>query len=319
MNLTLRPFEDADIPLMTEWLNKEYIRKWYSDPADWLHELHARGGEFSFLHHFIVLHDGEAIGFCQYYDCADANHMEDWYEVTTRGETYTIDYLIGDERYLGHGYGKEIVRMMTEIIANLGGREIIVDPELDNLLSCGVLKANGYVYDEDMKYFVKRFSKNIVIRPLENNEIPILEDFLYLAVFVPEGHAPVPRDVIYHPNVYAYIEAFGGKDDRCLVAEKGSKIVGAAWSRIMAHPGKRGYGNIDAYTPELAISVLPEYRGKGIGTRLLTALFDLLKENGYSRLSLSVQKDNPALRLYQRTGFIIAGENDEDYIMVKNL
>jgi RimJ/RimL family protein N-acetyltransferase len=156
MKLTLRPLGDADIPLMTQWLNKEYIRRWYSDPADWLYELQGRGGEFAFLHHFIVLHDGAAIGFCQYYDCADANHMEDWYEVTQRGETYTIDYLIGDERYLGRGCGKEIVRMLTELIANLGAGEIIVDPDQGNLPSCGVLKANGYVYDEKMKYFVKR-------------------------------------------------------------------------------------------------------------------------------------------------------------------
>jgi ribosomal protein S18 acetylase RimI-like enzyme len=160
---------------------------------------------------------------------------------------------------------------------------------------------------------------NLTIRPLESSEIPILEDFLYLAVFIPEGHPPAPRDVIYHPGVYSYIEDFGGRDDFCLVAEADGKAVGAAWSRIMAHPKKRGYGNIDAYTPELAISVLPEYRGQGVGTRLLAALFELLKEKGYSRFSLSVQKDNPAFRLYERCGFVIADENDEDYIMVKLL
>jgi ribosomal protein S18 acetylase RimI-like enzyme len=160
---------------------------------------------------------------------------------------------------------------------------------------------------------------DMTLRLLKDSEIPILEDFLYLAVFIPAGHAPVSRDVIYHPAVYAYIENFGKKDDRCLVAQVGDRVIGAAWSRIMAHPAKRGYGNIDAHTPELAISVVPEHRGKGVGTRLLTALSDLLRDHGYSRLSLSVQKDNPALRLYQRAGFKTIAENEEDYIMVKQL
>jgi GNAT superfamily N-acetyltransferase len=159
----------------------------------------------------------------------------------------------------------------------------------------------------------------LTIRPIKTDEIPLLEDFLYLAVFVPAGMKPPPRDVVFHPGVYVYIENFGGKDDHCLVAEQNGEVIGAAWSRILAHPGKRGYGNIDPYTPELAISVLPEKRGKSVGTTLITALFHTLAEHHYSRLSLSVQKANPALRLYRRVGFEIVGENEEDYIMVKKL
>jgi hypothetical protein len=125
--------------------------------------------------------------------------------------------------------------------------------------------------------------------------------------------------VIFHPSVYVYIENYGEKDDVCLVAQEYDEIIGAAWSRILARPGKRGYGNIDPYTPELAISVLPTHRGKGVGTALLTALIETLDEKGYSRLSLSVQKENPAFRLYRRVGFEIASLNEEDFIMVKNL
>jgi ribosomal protein S18 acetylase RimI-like enzyme/general stress protein 26 len=157
------------------------------------------------------------------------------------------------------------------------------------------------------------------IRPIEAAELPLLEDFLYLAVFVPEGAEMPPRDVIFNPPVYVYIEDYGKKDDFCLVAEENGKIIGAAWSRILPQDGKRGYGNIDPHTPELAISVLPDYRGKGVGTALLTALFDTLAEHHYSRLSLSVQKENPAFRLYRRVGFEIVRDNGEDYIMVKKL
>ena len=41
------------------------------------------------------------------------------------------------------------------------------------------------------------------------------------------------------------------------------------------------YGHIDSSTPSLTISLLPGYRGLGIGTQLLDSLLFLLRENGY--------------------------------------
>jgi len=132
----------------------------------------------------------------------------------------------------------------------------------------------------------------MIIRSIRDDEIDLLEEFLYQAVFVPPGHGPIFRDVVNVPEVRAYIEDFGKPDDCCLVAERNGGIVGAVWSRILVHPGKNGYGNIDEHTPELAISVLPEYRNQGIGAKLLDKLFMMLTSQGYSRLSLSVQKGN---------------------------
>lgn len=104
-----------------------------------------------------------------------------------------------------------------------------------------------------------------------------------------------------------------------MVAEQDGNIIGAAWTRVIP-----AYGHIDNETPELAISVLPEHRGQGVGTMLIERLFELLRRRGYTRTSLSVQKNNPALRLYKRLGYTITGEkmdqiNREDYIMVKEL
>lgn len=48
--------------------------------------------------------------------------------------------------------------------------------------------------------------------------------------------------------------------------------------------------------------MLPEYRGNGIGTHLLSSVLDAAKAI-YPAISLSVRKTNPALRLYQRLGF----------------
>jgi len=79
------------------------------------------------------------------------------------------------------------------------------------------------------------------------------------------------------------------------------------------------YGHIDGETPSLAISLYKEYRGFGIGTAMMKEMLALLKTHEYSRISLSVQKANYAVKLYLKVGFAIARENEEEYIMVNCL
>ncbi len=153
--ISFRPFQDKDVALFTSWLHKDYIMKWYRDPGDWVTEINGRHDEYAWIHHFMVMDCETPIGFCQYYDCYDAKDLEDWYTVTKRG-TYSIDYLIGNEEYLGKGYGKEIIRALTGHIKDTeDAREIVVQPDEDNDASTGVLLANGYVYDKQRKYYHK--------------------------------------------------------------------------------------------------------------------------------------------------------------------
>ena len=153
---------------------------------------------------------------------------------------------------------------------------------------------------------------NTIIRKIRSEEHDLLREFLYQAIYLPEGVVPPPRSVVDLPELQVYIADFGTRPgDHCIVTEAAGKVVGAAWCRIMAD-----YGHIDNDTPSLAISLLPEYRGLGIGTRLLNDLLLLLQEHGYLRASLSVQKENPALRLYQRTGFRIVAERGTEYLML---
>ena len=153
---------------------------------------------------------------------------------------------------------------------------------------------------------------NTIIRKIRPEEHDLLREFLYQAIYLPVGVDPPPRSVIDLPELQIYIADFGTQPgDHCLVAEVGEKVVGAAWCRIM-----EDYGHIDNDTPSLAISLLPEYRGQGTGTQLLNGLLLLLRENGYHRASLSVQKENPALHLYQRVGFQIAAERGTEYLML---
>ncbi|MBP1040417.1 GNAT family N-acetyltransferase [Vagococcus sp. BWB3-3] len=153
--ITLRPFKDEDMPMLAIWLEKQHIRKWYQNPEDWLLEVTERNNTYAWLHHFIVMNEAIAIGFCQYYDCYDARELETWYTVHEPGETFSIDYLIGNEWDIGKGYGKEIVRLLTERIANQEkGQRIVVQPEKENTASNKVLEWNNYVYDDEKKYYV---------------------------------------------------------------------------------------------------------------------------------------------------------------------
>lgn len=155
----------------------------------------------------------------------------------------------------------------------------------------------------------------IQIRKIHPDEYGLLREFLYQAIYLPEGVVPPPRSVVDLPELQVYIAGFGTHSgDDCLVAEAEGTVVGAAWSRTM-----EDYGHIDSSTPSLAISMLPGYRGLGIGTQLLNGLLLLLQENGYLRASLSVQKENPALRLYERAGFQILAEKDTEYLMLRDI
>jgi len=157
------------------------------------------------------------------------------------------------------------------------------------------------------------------IREITQAEYPVLEDFLYNAIYIPEGEEWPPREIIFEPEIFVYVKDFGLNTDCGVVAECDGIIIGAAWTRIIP-----AYGHIDLDTPELAISVLQDERSKGVGTMLMSLLFDLLRERGYKRTSLSVKQNNPAVRFYERLGYEITEEKldhagHEDYIMIKDL
>jgi ribosomal protein S18 acetylase RimI-like enzyme len=155
----------------------------------------------------------------------------------------------------------------------------------------------------------------MILREIKENETEILKDFLYEAIFIPEGMELPPREIIEQPELKLYYDGFGiGEADFCIVADDEGKVIGAVWTRIM-----NDYGHVDEETPSFAISLYKEYRGQGIGTKLMKEMLCLLKEKGYKRASLAVQKANYAVKMYENVGFKVVDENDEEYIMVCEL
>ena len=153
------------------------------------------------------------------------------------------------------------------------------------------------------------------IRDIKETVYPLLNDFLYEAIFIPPGVEAPPKSIISAPELQVYVSNFGTeKHDRALVAEVDQKVVGAVWVRIM-----NDYGHVDDSTPSFAVSLYKEYRGMGIGTEMMRQMLAILKHCGYEQASLAVQKANYAVRMYQKVGFEIVDENDEEYIMINRL
>lgn len=149
------------------------------------------------------------------------------------------------------------------------------------------------------------------IREMQSSEYSLLDDFLYNAIYIPQGVTPPPKSIIKNAELQVYVKDFGKyKDDIALVAEAEGMVIGAVWARIM-----NDYGHIDNDTPSLAISLYKEYRCKGIGTDLIQNMLSCLKQKGYKRTSLAVQKTNYAVKMYKKVGFVIVDENQEEYIM----
>lgn len=151
------------------------------------------------------------------------------------------------------------------------------------------------------------------------NDYPDLEEFLYRAIYIPQGEKLPGRDIILQPEIYVYIDGFGGgRHDSGFVAEADGRAVGAVWVRLLNGKPK-GFGNIDDETPEFAISVLPNWRGMGIGTALMKAMLEKLRADGYKKASLSVNKENYARSMYEKSGFETTAVREDDVLMVCHL
>ena len=159
----------------------------------------------------------------------------------------------------------------------------------------------------------------INIRTSVRADQAFLWDALYHGIYFPSDGAPPDKQIVKIPELALYVENWlKRRTDLGVIAEESAKPIGAAWLRCWT-PDRHGYGYIDTKIPELSMSLLPDYRGKGIGTKLLHLLFSLAKDR-FDSISLSVSYENPAKRLYERNGFIsVDTESGGSLIMQKNL
>ncbi|HEY1830711.1 MAG TPA: GNAT family N-acetyltransferase [Acidimicrobiales bacterium] len=137
--------------------------------------------------------------------------------------------------------------------------------------------------------------------------------FDWRGVMTPEQRATV----LARPEVAHYIDGWGRRGDLGVVADNGAPL-GAAWIRRFTRHDP-GYGYVDDETPELSIGVVEDQRGRGLGTAMLHALVERALGEGATRMSLSVEDENPARRLYERLGFDVVGRVGSSDTMILTL
>lgn len=139
------------------------------------------------------------------------------------------------------------------------------------------------------------------------------------AFWQPDVFTLDPEAAMQVPEIARYIESFFERDgDVALIAEIDGRGAGAAWQRLFA-PDAPGYGYVDDTTPEVALAVVDDARGRGIGTALMGALIERARSDGLGALSLSVNAGNPSRRIYQRCGFVDVSSADDAHTMLLRL
>ena len=157
----------------------------------------------------------------------------------------------------------------------------------------------------------------LCIRPLGPQDQDNLWTWLHHALWEPPPAPPRAREVLMRPEVRIYAEDWGRPGDVGVVAEVDNRDVGACWMRRLS--AGVGLGFVDDQTPQLAIALLPEYRGQGYGQTLMLVALQMAREAGFRQVSASVHPANPALVLYERGGFRAHGERNGYRLLVAEL
>ena len=143
-----------------------------------------------------------------------------------------------------------------------------------------------------------------MIRPAGADDEDFLTEMLWLAATWRDGLSALSADSLrQEPVLGRYVRGWGRKDDAGFIAEAQSGTrIGAAWFRVFP-AAEPGFGFVDEQTPELSIAVVEKARRRGVGTALLRTLAGEARLRGFEAVSLSVERSNPAVALYEREGF----------------
>lgn len=135
----------------------------------------------------------------------------------------------------------------------------------------------------------------VIVRPIELRDAPGYRECLDSVAREKRYLAQV--EALPLERIEEFVRESVEADASQFVAAEGDRVVGWAdifphWATALAHCGTLGMG------------VHADYRGKGIGARLLAACLDKAWTQGITRVELQARADNlRAIRLYEKAGF----------------
>ncbi|MET3938830.1 GNAT superfamily N-acetyltransferase [Paenibacillus sp. PvP094] len=141
------------------------------------------------------------------------------------------------------------------------------------------------------------------VRPVETEDVPFLWEMLYASLHTQVGDEFLEPGIVHSPELSKYVEGWGRTGDFGYIAvDTLGRKLGSITLRLYDEQNA-GYGYVNAATPEMGMAVIEEARGKGLGTLLMQAALEEARQRGTEAVSLSVDPDNAAIRLYRRFGF----------------
>ncbi len=158
-----------------------------------------------------------------------------------------------------------------------------------------------------------------MIREIMPHENYFLREMLELSVYFHDESKKVEKLREIEPILSTYFDGFGRRGDLAFVVVHKNELIGAAWTRLFIDKELGNYGYVDENTPEVSMALNENYRGQGIGKRLMIQMLEQLIAQGFQQVSLSVDKRNRAQNLYRSMGFEVFSEDEKAFTMYRAL
>jgi aminoglycoside 6'-N-acetyltransferase len=147
MRISFRPLEKGDFEIFAGWLVKPYVQKWWPEPATIEHVAKEYGActDGDFTTRVYVVQDGsKPIGIIQSFELAS---YPEWAKLFPMPGAISIDYLIGEEEYIGRGYGTNMIKEFIDTVVREqypDATGVATSAEVGNLASLGALAKAGF-------------------------------------------------------------------------------------------------------------------------------------------------------------------------------
>lgn len=145
--LKFYPLTESDLTLLTNWLNRPHLQKWWRSEKVSLEKVKEkylpRIRKKDTARPYIVKMMGKAIGYIQYYSVDDGD--PEWWPDQPNPGTVGIDLFIADQHNLSKGLGTAmIVQFIKFLQEGMYLSEIRVDPHPDNCRAIRCYQKAGF-------------------------------------------------------------------------------------------------------------------------------------------------------------------------------